>query len=141
MEVRDWIFVIGLGLILLIALAELTEPAAFPGDRRPGERAGGIQAGYAYAVADLLCLVNFLEWRRGLAELGLPDAVSWVFAPIGLLLVVTASVVSWVASYAEDPLTIRRRRSDEKAWKWLASFLLYVGAFAGYIAVVAIRRA
>jgi hypothetical protein len=128
MQVKDWVFVGGVAIILLVALAQITDGSSryhAPNIRRG--RLLGIRGGYACALIDLLCAVNFLEWRRGLVDLGVPNALSWVLAPAGLIVVIAVSVVSWSMSYGEH---------ERVHWsKWLGAFILFLATAAGYLTV------
>ena len=126
MQVKDWLFVIGVGVILLGAVGVLDEErGAFPVTRR--KSMSGIHAGYSFAVVDLLCAVNLLDVRRGLVALGLSEALSWVLAPIGLIVVIAASMVSWGTAFGED--------EGVRWWVWLGALTVYLGAGASYIGI------
>jgi hypothetical protein len=120
------IFVIGVVVITLVALAEITDPADWgrPGAQQHRENA---LTGYRDAVVILLCTVNFFEFRHGLASVvGLPEVASWVLAPIGLIVLILVGFATWL--------------EDISRWKWAAIFVSWVGALAGYIIVVALER-
>lgn len=126
MRLKDWLFVIGVAVILLVSVSLLFDPADRYSPSRRKKRATGIRTGYLFAVMDLACVLSFLEWRRGLVRLGLPEAWSWVLAPIGLILVLATSMASWAASYGEG---------DNYARWWVAALILYIVAVIGYITV------
>jgi hypothetical protein len=72
-----------------------------------------------------ISIVNFLEWRRGLVDVGIPDAGSWVLAPVGLLVLIAMSVAVF---------------SDElKRWKYVGVIALWIVCVAAYTAVVYAR--
>jgi hypothetical protein len=134
-SLKEWIALIGVGLILLVAFAEMTGPPK-PYVKRADQLAG-IHTGYVIAIMDWICIVNFFEWRRGLADLGLPEAVSWVLGPVGLILVIACSIASWNTVYGEHLSIGRRRITDQSRWKWIGLPLLWLTALTGYSVVVA----
>ena|SRR5215217_8133237 len=91
------------------------------------ERSTGIRTSYLFAVVDLACVVNFPDWRHGLVRLGLLEAWSWVLAPIGLILVIAASIASWLASYGEN--------DNHPRWVWVVALVVYLAAAFGYVTV------
>jgi hypothetical protein len=138
-NLQNWILLIGIVLIILWGLAAVTEQPK-SGVRRV-DQLEGIHLGYVFAIADWACIVYFLDWRRGLADLGLPEAGSWVLAPIGLILVIGSSIAAWNTGYGEDPYRIGLRRTeDQSRWRWVGLPLFYLTALAGYIVVVALQR-
>jgi hypothetical protein len=126
MHVKDWIFVAGIVIIFLAAAGSLAEQRKTYGGSRKSTT--GITTGYSYAVFDLLCAVNLLECRRGLVNLGVPDGLSWVVAPLGLLVVIVASAVSWGLAYESE---------HSRWWAWSSALVFYIAAGAGFLAVAA----
>jgi hypothetical protein len=122
-NLKDWVFIIGVVVILLVAAGDLL---AHPSSGRK-ERSPGIRAGYSFAILNLLCAVNFLEWRRGLVQIGVLGIWSWGIGTIGIIMVIALSIVSWRASYGDH---------DRNGWwTWASALALYMAAVAGYITV------
>jgi hypothetical protein len=126
MQIRDWLFVAGVVIIFLAAAGSLAEQWKTHTGRRRSTT--GITTGYSYAVFDLMCAVNLLQCRRGLASLGVPEGLSWMLAPLGLLIVIVASVVSWTLAYESE---------RSRWWAWSSALIFYIAVGAGYIAVAA----
>jgi hypothetical protein len=126
MHVKDWIFVAGVVIIFLAAAGSVAEQRKTYSGR--GKSTTGITTGYGYAVFDLLCAVNLLECRRGLVNLGVPDGLSWVVAPLGLLVVIVASAVSWGLAYESE---------HSRWWAWSSALVFYIATGVGFIAVAA----
>jgi hypothetical protein len=125
MPVKDWIFVIGVVLFTLLLYGEVMDPAKWY-DRRHERAERGLQM-WREAVVTLLLIVNFFEFRRGLESVvGLSEAVSWVLAPIGLILVIAADLATWSEGLSR--------------LKWAGVFLLWMTVCAAYIAVVWAQR-
>lgn len=132
MPAKDWVLVVGIGVIILLAVASvLDEPGGFPdttehGQARRKKRASQARLGYAVALLDLLCVVNFLEWRRGLRDIVMSEPWSWVLGSIGLIMLIAASIATLI---------------DFESSRWQAragEILIYLGYFAavgGYLTV------
>jgi len=123
---KDAIFIFGVVVILLAALAQL-EPAG-PYEqwsaKRRKEAGGTAKLTYAIGLLTWVCIVDFLEFRRGLVtRVGLPEAITWVLAPIGLSLLLV--------------LTVAQFTIDDKApwWEWVGLFLLLLAAAGAWIVV------
>jgi len=138
-QLQDWILTIGIALIFLFAFAEITDPKRWY-DKDGGARNEGTQSGAGLAVANWVCIVYFLDWRRGLADLGLPEAASWALAPIGLILVIAVSFAAWEAAFGAQTYQMNFRRTDQSRWRWIGLPLLWLAAWAGYVTVLALRR-
>jgi hypothetical protein len=130
---RDWVFMAGVILLLLVALAAMPDKSdrwfTARESKERKEQASAAHGIYLVGLLDLLCIVSFLDFRRGLvAHLGLPEVWSWVLAPIGLVLVLAVSLAAWGASYGwgsdKDPM-----------WRWLVMWALFLAAVFGYITV------
>ena len=129
-SIKDGIFIAGLVLIFLVAISEAL------GDRddpfhdlsmfstRRKEAARTAHLGYVVAVLTWACMVNFLEFRRGLeTRVGLPEALAWILAPIGVVVLIGLSIAQFA--------------TDDKSpwWTWVGLLVLYLAAVYGYIAV------
>ncbi len=139
MQLQDWILTIGIVLIFLAAFAEITDPKDWYDEHRAA-RAEGTQTAYGLAVANWVCIVYFLDWRRGLADLGLPDAASWVLAPIGLILLIALSVAAWETVFGRETYRMSFRRANQSRWRWMGLPLLWLATYAGFITVLALQR-
>jgi hypothetical protein len=124
---KDWVFIAAVILLLLVAVAAMPDEA----DRRRStpakrnEQASAAHGIYVVGLLDLLCIVSFLEFRRGLVvHLALPEVWSWVLAPIGLVLVLAVSLAAWLSD--EGPM-----------WLSLAIWALFIAAVFGYVTVAA----
>jgi len=112
---KDWVFIAGVLLILLVALALVKEY------KRTAV------AGYAVAALTWLCAVEILEFRHGLVtQLGIPDALSWALAPIALILLIALANVPWML-FTKKTLW----------WKRISFGALYTAAVVGYVALAA----
>ena len=94
---RDWVFIAGAILLVLVALAAMPDKSdrwfTARESKERKEQASAAHGIYLVGLLDLLCIVSFLDFRRGLvAHLGLPEVWSWVLAPIGLVLVLAVSL-------------------------------------------------
>ena len=115
-SVKDGIFAAGLVLIFLFAMSQALD------DRKGAAQTAYL--GYLLAVMTWLCIVNFFEFREGLdTRVGLSEAASWIFAPIG----VVALIALGFAQFATD--------DDDPWWSWVGLALLDIAAFYGYLAV------
>ena len=86
------------------------------------ERASGVVAGYWIAIISWACVLAFPNWRTGLVDLGVPVGWLWLLAPIGLLVVIAASVIAWGSSYAEEA----------SGWWWIPAWIGYSALLIGY---------
>jgi hypothetical protein len=132
MSIKDWVFVAGTILIAVDAVGEILDrPQGFR-KLNEAERTSGIHAGYVYGVIAWLCVVNFFDWRRGLASLGMYDVLSWVLAPIGLLLLLVFILIGWWTTYAEEA-----KATKWDNWLvWAGTLVLDLAGVAAYLAVV-----
>jgi predicted membrane channel-forming protein YqfA (hemolysin III family) len=125
-DAQSWVFIAGIPVIIFIAVAAVTPDPAYRFSPRRKKRDATVKARTIYWASLLtwLCVVNFLEFRRGLeTRLGLPDAITWAFAPIGVIVLIALTII---------PLAI----DDERPWwKYTIALALYYAAVAGYLAV------
>jgi hypothetical protein len=129
---KDWLFIIGVVVVTLVAVAAVLPDSTMARYKKPEKRnhrasaAGGF---YALAVLDLLCITRFLDFRLGfVVNLGLPEVWSWILAPIGLLLLVVASIVAWAVTYSDG-------RDNVPRWRWLVAWAILAAAYFGYITI------
>jgi hypothetical protein len=123
---KGWVFIGGILVILLFALAWALgdEPAhRFSPERRKNDAEMG-HFFYVYALLTWICIVNFLEFRRGLARLGLPDALTWALASIGVMTLIALTIVL-LAIPNKSPW-----------WRWTSAGVAYFAVWGGYLAVV-----
>ena len=118
----------GVVVYVFMAVAMLTgEERWYDHSKHRKKQDAYIVFGYAIWLTNLLCLVNFFDWRRGLRDIGLSELWSWVLAPIGLILLIGVSLATFI-----DFDSHRRRH----AWVGeLVIFLVYFALFFGYIRV------
>jgi hypothetical protein len=117
---KDAIFIVGVIVILIFALAEMPGPSDHWSAKRRKEGAATGKLVYAVGLLTWACIVNFFEFRRGLAtRVGLPDAIAWGLALIGLILLLALSI----AQFADE---------EGPWWKWVGLFLLYLAVVAGW---------
>lgn len=126
---KDGIFMAGVLVILFIAAAE-----AFGGERdmagwRKKKDATNAHLFYVIAIPIWLCMVNFLDFRRGLeTRVGLPEALTWVLAPLAVVLLIALGITSVVMFTTDE---------DVPWWKWGGLLVIELAALFGYMAVVA----
>lgn len=111
-------------MIVLFLAAEILDTSR-PGDTRSRGRASNIAAAYSPILLCWIAVVSIFEWRQGLADIGLPEALSWVLAPLGLIAVIALAIASY---HLPD---------KEPWWKWAGLFLLFIAACFAYIVVAA----
>jgi peptidoglycan/LPS O-acetylase OafA/YrhL len=125
---KDGIFMAGVLVILFIAVAE-----ALGGERdmagwRKKEDATNAHLFYVIAIPIWLCMVYFLDFRRGLeTRVGLPEALTWVLAPVAVVLLI--ALIASVVTFTTD--------EDVPWWKWGGLLVIVLAALLGYVAVVA----
>lgn len=113
---KDWIFIVGVVLLTMEAWGDITGAR---GNNASIERRGIV---YTVSILAWASIVNFFEWRRGLVDVGISDAGSWVLAPVGLIVLIAMSVAVF---------------SDElKRWKYAGVIALWIVCVAAYTAVV-----
>ena len=77
-------------------------------------------------LVSLYCVLQFFAFRRGLSGIGVPDALSWVLAPVGLLTVIVLGGVAFDTAWRKDA---------PSWWMWTIAYVVYFGAGFGYARV------
>jgi hypothetical protein len=114
---KDVLFIVGVVFILL---------ACWPESKDAWSERSGSNPVFEYSVLILwwACVVNVLDWRRALTDLGVPQAASWVLAPIGVIVMTGLTIVAIII---ED---------DVALWKWIAALLVWIAGLVGYLVVL-----
>jgi hypothetical protein len=119
---KEWLAVIGVLVILFFAIAEAEGSGGSYRSRGSRGRAEGAHAAYVVLIASWFSLLNVLDYRAGLQRLGVPEALSWVLAPVTLVVLFGASLLGWYVS-DEEGLSLAKRAAP---WAvWLAILFLY----------------
>src|SRR5512146_2054275 len=89
MSVEDWVFIVGIVFILLLTLGQMPDSSdRYLSPEKRKEEASNAHLFYVCMILPWTCAVNFLDFRHGLAvRVGLSDTLTWVLAPIGVILV------------------------------------------------------
>jgi hypothetical protein len=122
---KEWITVAGVLLILLATLAEATDEKPYERHAKRMERLERAGIGYGLAIVAWFSTMSILDWRRGLAAIGVPAAASWMLAPIGPIVIIALSIAAF---YSGD--------KGQARWKRVAIPLLYLAVVVGYSFVV-----
>ncbi|HEX5301757.1 MAG TPA: hypothetical protein VFW50_32685 [Streptosporangiaceae bacterium] len=126
MSVKDWVFIVGIVFIFLLTVGLMPDSSdRYLSPEKRKEEASNAHFFYVAMILPWTCAVNFLEFRHGLAvRVGLSDALTWVIAPIGVILVFAVAFTILALS--------------NKKGHWLVAvsvFVLYLATGLGYIAV------
>ena len=125
---KDGIFIAGVLVILLFSVSwALGERDASGWWKK--EDASNAHLAYVAAIPIWLCMVNVLEFRRGLeTRVGLSEALTWVLAPVAVLLLIALGIAG---------IAVSTTHKKVPWWKWVGLLVIELAALLGYFAVVA----
>jgi hypothetical protein len=126
---KDGIFIAGVIVILFFALAWALGGPEGPGGWKSKKDATNAHLFYVCVIPTWLCMVNVLGFRRGLeTRVGLPAALTWVIAPVAVILLIALTIAS-IDTFTTD--------EEVPWWRWVGLMVVELAVFLGYIAVVA----
>jgi hypothetical protein len=118
---RFWIFVVGVAIGVAVALPDTANNWRLDKKRESSFAV----VGYWFWIFDLYCLLQIAEFQHAVvAHTSAPDALAWVVAAVGVLVVAAMSVIAWVLTFGQD--------SDYPVLVWLPALIAFLGSAIVY---------